>query len=78
MDIAERIGVSTISMIGVDAPEAIRLIAEAGFKEIEIWAADFQGVAGYPLRPAAGVWPRTCPLEKRRALRDAPFETVEG
>jgi sugar phosphate isomerase/epimerase len=78
MNIADRIGVSTISMTGVDVTEAIRMIAERGFKTIEIWAADFQGVAGYPLQPAAGIWPRTCPPEKRNKIRGmlAPFETV--
>lgn len=69
MSIANRIGVSTITMVGIDVLEAIRMIREAGFRAIELWSADFQGVSGYPLQPAAGVWPRSCPPERRRELR---------
>jgi len=78
MKIEDRIGVSTISMTGVSVQEAIRLIGEAGFKAIEIWSADFQGIIGYPLQPAVGIWPRTCSKDIRREIRNAlcGFQTI--
>jgi sugar phosphate isomerase/epimerase len=78
MNIAERIGVSTITMTGVSLRSALEAIASAGFKVAEIWAADFQGVIGYPLAPAAGAWPRTCSEESRRDIRDvlSAFDTA--
>lgn len=78
MHTADRIGVSTISMIGVPALEAIDLVARGGFKAIEIWAADFQGVSGYPLEPAAGIWARTCSPDDRRRFREvlSAFDTT--
>ena len=67
----DHIGVNTGPMTGVDLQEAIRLIADAGFKAIEIFGADFQGSCGFPPRPGVGLWPRTCPPDRRRSLRDA-------
>lgn len=76
--IEDRIGVSTISMCGIPALEAIQMVADAGFKVMEIWAADFQGVIGFPLKPAAGIWARTCSPDDRRRFKDtlSPFDTV--
>ncbi|NOZ19872.1 MAG: sugar phosphate isomerase/epimerase [Planctomycetes bacterium] len=78
MSIENRIGVSTISMIDISIHEAIRMVGDAGFKVMEIWAADFQGVSGMPLKPASGIWPRTCSPEERRQIKEelAPFDTV--
>lgn len=78
MSIEDRIGVSSIGMTGVPIREAIRMVADAGFKVMEIWAADFQGVSGLPLSPAAGIWARTCSTEERRQIKAelAAFDSV--
>jgi len=77
MSIENRIGVSSITMTKVSIREAIQMTADAGFKVMEIWAADFQGVTGMPLEPAAGIWPRTCSREERRHIR-SELETFDS
>lgn len=78
MDIDRNVGVSTITMTEVPAASALEMMAAAGFGAAEIWAADFQGVIGFPLRPAAGLWARTCSAETRREIRDllSAFDTA--
>ena len=70
MQIADRIGVSTHVLPGVTLSEAIRRVADAGFRTFQIVPADFQAVVGFPeMIPNAGVWPRTFGKKQREALR---------
>ena len=78
MNIDRSIGVSTITMTEVSASSALEMMAAAGFGTAEIWAADFQGVIGFPLKPAAGLWARTCSAGTRREIRGllSAFDTA--
>jgi len=69
MDIEDRIGVSTHVLPGVTLSEAIKRVADAGFRTFEIVPSDFQAVVGFPdMVPNAGVWPRTFGKAERETL----------
>lgn len=73
MELADRIGVSTISLSGIEAEQAIDAIAEAGFKTIEMLASVATHCAiGHPdlLKPSPGLWPRAWDQEGRARLRE--------
>ena len=72
MNLEDRIGVSTISMPGITAEEAVQAIAEGGFKSIEVLCSTAtHSSIGYPdlMKPASGCWPRDWDSSRRAALR---------
>lgn len=72
MDIKDRIGISLISIVGIDVEEAIEVVYEAGFKAIEIFVGDtYFGTVGHPVpRLCASINPRTCDKTQRRIIKD--------
>ena len=72
MDIEDRIGVSLISIVGIDVEEAIEVVYEAGFKAIEIFVGDtYFGTVGHPVpKLCASINPQTCDKIQRRIIKD--------
>ncbi len=72
MDIADAIGISTISFVNTTAEDAADAMWERGFRAIEVFAGvPGLGSYGHPApMPAAAIWPRTCDRARRTALRE--------
>lgn len=81
MNFEDRIGVSAISMPGIDAEQAVDAIAGGGFKSIEMLAsAATHSPIGYPdlIQPSSGLWPRAWDADGRARLKEKlkPFSIV--
>lgn len=81
MNMEDRIGVSAISLAGLNAEQAIDAIAQAGFRTMEMLA----GVAvhcaiGHPdmVKPSPALWPRAWDADARARLKEKlePFDIV--
>lgn len=72
MTIADRIGVSTISLVGISVEDAIARIKRAGFRAIEIFVGvPGSGAIGHPDPiPVAGAWPRAMDTAAQQHMRE--------